>query len=64
MKRTQKELKPMIKAEVDAFIAELMNKYPEIARTSLETYIKDEASRAMYEITEFGRVLTNTERWK
>ena len=61
--RTQKEIKPLIKAEVDAFIAELMNKYPEIARSGLRTYITDEARAAMHEIEEYGKVLTNKERW-
>ena len=61
--RTQKEIKPMIKKDVDAFIVELMNKYPEIARTSLEDYVRDEAKRAIREITDYGRVLTNKERW-
>ena len=61
--RTQKEIKPAIKAEVDAFITELMEKYPEIARTSLKTYITDEARRAMCEIEDYGKVLTNKERW-
>ena len=61
--RTQKEIKPMIKKDVDAFITELLDKYPEIARTSLEDYVRDEAKRAIREITDYGRVLTNKERW-
>ena len=61
--RPQREIKPAIKAEVDAFIIQLMEKYPEIARTSLKTYIKDEASAAMGEYEVFGKVLTNRERW-
>jgi hypothetical protein len=60
--RTQKEIKPAIKAEVDAFITELMEKYPEIARTSLKTYITTEARQAMEEIETYGRVWTNKER--
>lgn len=63
MKRTQKELKPIIKKEVDAFIAELMNKYPEIAKTSLQDFVRDEADRAMYEIAQFGEILSNKKRW-
>jgi hypothetical protein len=61
--RPQREIKPAIKAEVDAFIIQLMEKYPEIARSSLKTYIKDEASAAMSEYEVFGKVLTNRERW-
>ena len=63
-KRTQKEIKPAIKAEVDAFVIQLMEKYPEIANTSLKNYITDEAFRAMHEMEDYGKVLTNTERWK
>jgi hypothetical protein len=61
--RTQKEIKPMIKKDVDAFIAELLNKYPEIAGTSLEDYVRFETGRAIREIADFGKVLTNKERW-
>ena len=61
--RTQKEIKPMIKKDVDAFITELLEKYPEIAKTSLVDYVRDETSHAIHEITYYGRVLTNRERW-
>ena len=63
MNRTQKELKPVIKKDVDAFVTELMKKYPEIAKTSLKTFITDEVGRAMVEIETYGRVRTNKERW-
>lgn len=62
-KRTQKEIKPMIKKEVDAFVTELLAKYPEIAKTSLVNYVGNEATLAITEITTFGKVLTNRERW-
>lgn len=63
MKRTQKEIKPMIKKEVDEFITRLMAEYPEIAKTTLTDYVKTEAGKAMYELTFYGKVLTNKERW-
>lgn len=62
-KRTQKELKPMIKRDVDAFVLEMIEKYPEISGTSLEEYIADTAKRAFYDLTEFGKIRTNWERW-
>ena len=62
-KRTQKELKPMIKKDVDAFAEMLMEKYPEITRTSLVNFISTELSWAIDEINHEGRVLTNKERW-
>lgn len=62
-KRTQKELKPMIKADVDAFVAELLNKYPEILQTSLEGYAEKEIGYGFEEIKYFGKILTNKERW-
>lgn len=62
-KRTQKELKPLIKAEVDTFITELMTKYPEIEKTSLEKFISDEVLMGMYEMHDGGKILTNKERW-
>jgi hypothetical protein len=64
MKRTQKELKPIIKKEVDAFVTEMVEKYPEILRTSLKTFIEQEMGKAFYEMEEYGKVLTNAERWK
>jgi len=62
MKRTQKELKPQIKKDVDAFVVELLQKYPEIARTSLEDYVRQEVLLAFGEMRD-GRILTNAERW-
>lgn len=61
--RAQKEIKPLIKAEVDAFIAELASKYPEIAGSSLTRFVGDETQHAFYELATFGKVLTNKERW-
>lgn len=61
--RTQKEIKPMIKKDITMFAMKLMEEYPEIAGTSLEVYCKDELYRAMYEITTYGKVLTNKERY-
>ena len=61
--RAQKEIKLLIKAEVDAFIAELASKYPEIAGSSLERFVGDETQHAFYELATFGKVLTNKERW-
>ena len=62
--RTVKEVRPMIKAEVDAFIVRLMEAYPEIATsTSLRDLVEKESGIAIAEILEFGKVLTNRERW-
>ena len=61
--RTQKEIKPAIKKDVDAFVTELMGKYPEIARTSLVEYVENEVSHAIYELTFYGKIFTNKERW-
>ena len=62
--RTQKEIKPLIKAEVDAFIVELANRYPEIATSSsLERFVGEETQRAFYELATFGKIFTNKERW-
>ena len=63
MKRTQKELKPAIKKDVDAFVIELLAKYPEISKSSLTDYVKTELAMAMYEVREYDKVLTNRERW-
>lgn len=62
-KRTQKELKPMIKKDVDAFVMEIIEKYPEIKGTSLEDYIAQTVKYAFYDIREFGKIRTNKERW-
>ena len=35
----------------------------ECNRNLLEDYVRDEAKRAIREITDYGRVLTNKERW-
>lgn len=61
--RTQKEIKPAIKKDVDAFVTELMEKYPEIARTSLVKYVENEVSHAIHELTFYGKIFTNGERW-
>ena len=63
MKRTQKEIKPIIKNEVDAFVLELMKKFPEIEGSSLENYVAEEVRGAIYEIKNYGKVLSNKERW-
>ena len=63
MKRTQKELKPLIKKDVDAFVIELLAKYPEISKSGLTDYVKTELAMAMYEVKEYDKVLTNRERW-
>jgi ribosomal 50S subunit-associated protein YjgA (DUF615 family) len=63
MKRTQNELKPIIKHEVDTFITELMAQYPEIAKTSLQDFVRNEADRAMYEIAQYGEIKSNKKRW-
>lgn len=63
MKRTQKELKPQIKKDVDAFVAEMAEKYPEILHSSLIKYISNEIEYAFDELTYEGKILTNRERW-
>lgn len=62
-KRTQKELKPIIKVEVDAFVVELNAKYPEIARSSLVDFITKEIRLGFIELYDSGKILTNSERW-
>ena len=62
--RTQKEIKPLIKAEVDAFMVELIKKYPEIPNSSLVDFIGDETRRATYEYLFHGHPLSNKERWE
>lgn len=62
-KRTQKELKPIIKAEVDAFVVELNAKYPEITRSSLVDFITKEIRLGFIELYDNGKILTNSERW-
>jgi hypothetical protein len=42
----------------------MVEKYPEILRTSLKTFIEQEMGKAFYEMEEYGKVLTNAERWK
>ena len=63
MKRKQKEIKPIIKNEIDTFVLELMKKFPEIEGSSLEVYIVEEVRGAIYEIKNYGKVLSNKERW-
>lgn len=63
MKRKQKEIKPIIKNEIDTFVLELMKKFPEIEGSSLEVYVVEEVRGAIYEIKNYGKVLSNKERW-
>lgn len=62
--RTIKEIRTPIKREVDAFVEELLKKYPEILGSlTLENLISQEVGWAIEEIRREGRTLTNKERW-
>ena len=62
--RTVKEVRPMIKAEVDAFVVHLMEAYPEIASSIvLRDLAEKEVGTAIEELRTLGKVLTNKERW-
>ena len=64
MKRTVKELRNDVKKDVDAFVIEMIEKYPEIlTSTTLQNLMEKEIGIAFVEIEDDGRILSMKERW-
>lgn len=62
---TAKEMKNIVKAEMDNMIARLAAEYGIEALTSgtVQRVLETEAGRAVEEIKDYGKILNNKERW-
>ena len=64
MKRTVKELRNDVKKDVDAFVIEMLEKYPEIlSSATLQNLMEKEIGIALVEIEYDGRIHNMKERW-
>ena len=63
-KRTVKELRYDVKKDVDAFVIEMIEKYPEILTSAtLQNLMEKEIGIAFVEIEDDGRIHSMKERW-